>query len=232
MTSKLNANVTVIAVHGAWADGSSWNKVSTQLISAGVKVIAAQIPMTSFSEDVLTIQQLLRAQSGPVVLAGHSYGAAVITAAGANNAKIKGLVYIAGIVPDQGEAVGQVFMRAAPHQTAPQLSPDAEGLLWVTQNDFANAIATDATPVEQALMAATQKPIAAICLGEPLKQAAWKELPSWFLIAENDRMVSPETQRFTALRAGSKVVSLPVDHCPLMSAPENVADIILEAAFA
>ena len=232
MNANLNNEVTVIAVHGAWADGSSWNKVTAPLLRRGLKVVAAQIPLTSFEADVAVVRHLLKAHTGPVVLAGHSYGAAVITAAGAGAANVKSLVYVAGIVPGEGEAVGQIFMRAAPHAAAPQLSPDADGLLWVSAADFANAIAQDASAEEHALMAATQKPIAAACLGVPLGRAAWSEKPSWFLIAENDRMVAPETQRFTAERAGSKVLALPVDHMALASAASAVAELIIEAAAA
>ena len=230
MKPELNPEVTVIAVHGAWADGSSWNKVTAKLLQHGLKVVAAQIPLTSFDGDVAVVRQLLKAHGGPVVLAGHSYGAAVITAAGAGAANVKSLVYVAGIVPGEGEAVGQILMRAVPHAAAPRLNPDADGLLWVSAADFANAIAPDASAEEQALMAATQKPIAAACLCVALGRPAWSEKPSWFLIAENDRMLAPETQRFTAERAGSQVLALAVDHMPLASAASSVANLIIEAA--
>jgi hypothetical protein len=130
---------------------------------------------------------------------------------------VRGLVYIAAIVPDAGETVGQVFQRVAPHPQAPQLEPDADGFLWLKEDAFVNAVAPDSSREEASMMAAAQKPINIKCLGEPLINAAWREKPSWFLVAEKDRMVSPDTQRFLAQRMGSKVSSLPVDHVPLTS---------------
>ena len=221
---------TVVLVHGAWADGSSWNKVTQELERRGLNVVAAQIPLTSFSDDVEVLRKVLRRQEGPVVLASHSYGGAVISGAAAGNPKVRGLVYIAAIVPDEGETVGDVFHRVAPHPSAPELQPDADGFLWLNVDAFRTAVAPDASRVETALMAATQKPISVACLGEPMGKPAWKEKPSWFLIAEKDRMVSPETQRFTAARMKSKVVALPVDHTPLASRPDAVAELINEAA--
>ncbi len=222
-------DVTVVLVHGAWADGSSWNKVTGELQRKGFNVVAAQIPLTSFSDDVAVLRKVLLRQEAPVVVAGHSYGGAVITAAAASNPKVKALVYIAAIVPDEGETVGDVFHRVPPHSSAPKLEPDIDGFLWVNVEAYRTAVAPDASSSETALMAATQKPIAVKCLGEPMTRPAWKEKPTWFLIAEKDRMVSPETQRFTAERMKSRFVSLPVDHTPLASKPGVVAELIAAA---
>lgn len=221
---------TVVLVHAAWADGSSWNKVTEELQRRGLNVVAAQIPLTSFTDDVASLQRMLLRQEGPLVLAGHSYGGAVITAAAAGNPQVKALVYIAAVVPDEGETVGDVFHRVAPHPSAPKLQPDADGFLWLDVEAFRTAVAPDASLSETALMAATQKPISLTCLGEPMGKPAWREKPSWFLIAEKDRMVSPETQRFTAARMKSKVVSLSIDHTPLASEPDAVAELITKAA--
>ena len=229
MTSA-KTDASVVLVHAAWADGSSWNKVTGELQRKGFNVVAAQIPLTSFTDDVAVLKKVLLRQKGPIVLAGHSYGGAVITAAAAGNPNVKALVYIAAIVPDQGETVGDVFGRVPPHPSAPKLQPDADGFLWLTVDAFRNAFAPDASPSETALMAAAQKPISLKCLGEPMTKPAWREKPSWFLIAEKDLMVSPETQRFTAARMKSKVVSLPVDHTPLASKPDAVAELIAAAA--
>jgi pimeloyl-ACP methyl ester carboxylesterase len=203
--------------------------VTEELQRKGVNVVAAQIPLTSFTDDVASLRKVLLRQEGPLVLAGHSYGGAVITAAAAGNPKVKALVYITAVVPDEGETVGDVFHRAAPHPSAPKLRPDADGFLWLNVEAFRTAVAPDASLSETALMAATQKPISITCLGEPMGKAAWKEKPSWFLIAEKDRMVSPETQRFTAGRMNSKIISLPVDHTPLASNPAAVAELIITA---
>lgn len=227
--TRAKAAETVVLVHAAWADGSSWNRVTEELQRKGVNVVAAQIPLTSFTDDVESLRKVLLRQEGPLVLAGHSYGGAVITAAAAGNPKVKALVYITAVVPDEGETVGDVFHRAAPHPSAPKLQPDADGFLWLNVEAFRTAVAPDASLSETALMAATQKPISITCLGEPMGKAAWKEKPSWFLIAEKDRMVSPETQRFTAGRMNSKIISLPVDHTPLASNPAAVAELIITA---
>jgi pimeloyl-ACP methyl ester carboxylesterase len=227
--TRAKAAETVVLVHAAWADGSSWNRVTEELQRKGVNVVAAQIPLTSFTDDVESLRKVLLRQEGPLVLAGHSYGGAVITAAAAGNPKVKALVYIAAVVPDEGETVGDMFHRAAPHPSAPKLQPDADGFLWLNVEAFRTAVAPDASLSETALMAATQKPISITCLGEPMGKAAWKEKPSWFLIAEKDRMVSPETQRFTAGRMNSKIISLPVDHTPLASNPAAVAELIITA---
>jgi|SRR5579864_7636205 len=230
MSNQPQKKVTAVLVHAAWADGSSWNKVTSELHRRGFNVVAPQIPLTSLSDDVTALRRVLRSQDGPVVLVGHSYGGAVITAAAAGDPKVKALVYVAAVAPDEGETVGHLFHRAAPHPKAPKLQPDEDGLLWVTADAFRDAIAQDASPEEVTLMAATQKPIALKCLGEPIAKAAWKEKPSWFLIAENDRMVSPDTQRYEAERMKSKVVSLPVDHTPLASLPDAVIGLITDAA--
>jgi len=222
--------ITAVLVHAAWADGSSWNKVTERLQRKGFNVVAAQISLTSLSDDVAALRKVLQREKGPIVLAGHSYGGAVITAAAFGNPNVKALVYIAAVVPDEGETVGDVFHRVSPHPSAPKLQPDADGFLWLTVDAFRSAVAPDASASETALMAATQKPIALKCLGEQMTKPAWREKPSWFLIAEKDRMVSPETQQFTASRMKSKVVSLPVDHTPLASKPDAVVDLITAAA--
>jgi pimeloyl-ACP methyl ester carboxylesterase len=230
MMTNAKRDATVVLVHAAWADGSSWNKVVEELHRREFNVVAAQIPLTSFSDDVAALRNVLLRQDSPVVLAGHSYGGAVITAAAAGNPKVKALVYIAAVVPDEGETVGDVFHRLPPHPSAPKLQPDTAGFVWLQVDAHRSAVAPDASASEIALMAATQKPIALKCLGEPMGHPAWREKPTWFLIAEKDRMVSPETQRFMAERMKSKVVSLPVDHTPLASRPSAVAELITAAA--
>ena len=146
-----------------------------------------------------------------MVLAGHSYGGAVITAAGSGESKVKALVYIAAMAPDEGETVGQLLHRAAPHASAPALVPDEEGFLWMPAKGFADAVAHESPAEDTAVMAATQKPVAVKCVGEPMSKPAWREKPSWYLVAERDRMIAPETQRFMAQRMGGRVVSLEVD---------------------
>jgi pimeloyl-ACP methyl ester carboxylesterase len=229
MNQKNQSTVTAVLVHGAWADGSSWNKVIAQLRHRGIAVVAAQIPLTSLADDAAALRRTMRRSGGPLVLVGHSYGGAVATAAGAGDSRVKGLVYIAAIVPQEGETVGEVFGREPPHPRAPQLAPDEDGLLWLEPEAFRDAVAPDAAPETAAQLAAVQKPIAVKCLGEPMGRPAWKEVPTWFLIADHDRMVSPATQRCTAERMKATVVALPVDHWPLASSHMEVADIIEDA---
>jgi pimeloyl-ACP methyl ester carboxylesterase len=166
--------------------------------------------------------------SGPVVLVGHAYAGAVIAAV--HDDRVKALVYIAALAPDEGETVADVFYRTASHSDAPQLSPDANGLIWMPEDGFSRAVAHKASPDQTTIMAAVQRPISASCIQEKVPAPAWKTKPSWFLLAEEDRMINPATQRFMAERMGANIRSHKVDHTPMHTAPDLVVDIILEAA--
>jgi pimeloyl-ACP methyl ester carboxylesterase len=221
-------DVSVVLVHGAWADGTSWSKVIGLLGARGVKVFAAPLPLTSLDDDVAALDRTLERIEGPVVLVGHAYAGAVVAAT--RSEKIRSLVYVAALAPDEGETVGEVFYRAGPHPMAPKLAPDPHGLIWLPESAFAAAFAQDASPGEQALLAAVQRPIALPCIATPVGRPLWKDRPSWYLLAEEDRMIVPETQRFMAERMKAQVRSHPVDHAPLVTAPDVVLDIILAAA--
>jgi pimeloyl-ACP methyl ester carboxylesterase len=160
-------------------------------------------------------------------LAGHAYAGAVI--ATVNDERVKALVYIAALAPDEGETVAQVFYRDERHPQAPQLAPDADGLIWMPDEGFGNAFSHHATDEQIALSAAVQRPIALKCIQEPVARPAWKSKPSWFLIAEEDRMINPKTQQFMAKRMGATTRPIAVDHTPLLSAPQEVVDMIMEA---
>jgi pimeloyl-ACP methyl ester carboxylesterase len=231
MTQAKGKVATVVLVHAAWADASSWNKVAMELRKKGFHIRSAQIPLTSLTDDVAALRRLLQKVDGPVLLAGHSYAGAVITAAATGNTQVKALIYVAAIVPDEGESVGTLFRDAEPDGgVRPAISPDANGFLWLPEGAVTNAVAPDAVLEEQILMDVTQHPIAVKCLGEPMTVPAWKETPSWFLIAEKDRMIAPAKQRFMAERIGARIHSGDVDHTPLLSAPETVVCVIGEAA--
>jgi pimeloyl-ACP methyl ester carboxylesterase len=196
-----------------------------------MSVLGVQIPLTSLSDDVATVRRTLKKVSGPVVLVGHSYGGAVITAAGVENPNVKTLVYVAAMAPDEDETVGELFHRAEPNpNTRPQLAPDADGFLWLPAGGFADAVAPDASKEETALMQVNQHPIALKCLGEPMTNPAWKQKPSWFLVAEKDRMISAAMQHFMAERIEARVHSRNTDHTPLASDPQSVVRVITEAA--
>jgi len=220
-------DASVVLVHGAWADGSSWAKIIGKLAAGGIKVVAAPLPLTSFSDDVTALDRTLERVTGPVVLVGHAYAGAVIAAT--RSEKVKALVYVAALAPDEGETVADVFYRAEPHPQAPKLAPDDHGLIYLPEAAFADAFAQHASIEEQTLLAAVQRPISPACITVAMERPLWKVRPSWFLVAEQDRMIVPETQRFMAARMQARVRSLPVDHTPLVTAPGAVVDITLDA---
>jgi pimeloyl-ACP methyl ester carboxylesterase len=221
-------STTVVMVHGAWADGSSWSGVIRPLQAKGFKVIAAPIPLTSLSDDVKALERALDRTTGPVVLAAHAYAGAVISAS--TNERVKSLVYIAALTPAEGETVAEVFYREKPHVLAPQLAPDAGGFIWMPDESFAKAFAPKASPEQIALLNATQRPISVACIQEKAPKPAWAHKPSWYLIAEEDRMIPVATQRHLAQRMKARVRSEKFDHTPLVTAPEAVVEVILEAA--
>jgi pimeloyl-ACP methyl ester carboxylesterase len=221
------SSVSVVLVHGAWADGSSWNSVIRALQSRGVHVIAAPIPLTSLSDDIKALDRALERTKGPVVLGAHAYAGAVIGST--RNERVQGLVFIAALAPDEGETVADVFYRETPHALAPQLTPDAHGVIWMPDEGFPAAFAQNATSEQAALFAATQRPIAVACIQEKAPQPAWKRKPSWFLVAEEDRMINPKAQYFMAQRMKAKIRSEKVDHTPLVTAPNPVVELLSEA---
>lgn len=222
------ANSAIVLVHGAWADGSCWGNVILPLKREGLNVICAPIPLTSLSNDIAALNRVLERTSGPVVLAGHAYAGAVI--AGPTEKRVKSVVYVAALAPDQGETVANVFYREQPHPQAPKMAPDPHGFIWMPDDGFQRAVAHNASPDQTSIMAAVQRPLALACIQEPAPIPAWKTKPSWFLIAEEDRMISPKTQRFMADRMGAKARSHRVDHTPMYTEPKIVVDVLLEAA--
>lgn len=220
-------NITVVVVHGAWADGSSWKEVILSLERDGLRVIAAPIPLTSLGDDTAALKRALARTEGPVILTAHAYAGAVIGTV--NDERVKALVYIAALAPDEGETVADVFYRNEQHPLAPKLAPDADGLIWMPDDGFKNAFSQHATADQIAVSAAVQRPLALKCIQEPVPTPAWRSKPSWFLIAEEDRMINPKTQHFMGERMKATTRSFAVDHTPLLSAPQKVVDIILEA---
>jgi len=220
-------DVSVVLVHGAWADGSSWGKVIGGLDGRGVKAVAAPLPLTSLADDVAALGRTLERIDEPVVLVGHAYAGAVIGAV--RDEKVRSLVYVAALAPDEGETVADVFHRAEPHTLAPKLAPDGHGLIWLPEAAFATAFAQHASAAEQVLLAAVQRPIAVPCISTAVERPLWKDRPNWFLVAEEDRMIVPDTQRFMAERMGARVRSYSVDHTPIVTASGVVVDIIAEA---
>jgi pimeloyl-ACP methyl ester carboxylesterase len=225
---NFHEKATIVVVHGAWADGSSWQAVIRSLEERGLNVIAAPIPLTSLSDDADALKRTLARTQGPAIVAGHAYAGAVI--ATAHDERVKALVYVAALAPDEGETVAQVFYKDEAHAMAPQLAPDADGFLWMPDEAFANAFAQNASAEQLRLSRAVQRPISVKSIQEPAPAPAWKSKPVWYLVAEQDRMINPKTQRFMAERMRATVRSFPVDHTPLLTAPDKVVDVILEAA--
>jgi pimeloyl-ACP methyl ester carboxylesterase len=220
-------DVSVVLVHGAWADGSSWAKVIAPLAADGVRVTAAPLPLTTFRDDVEALDRTLERVTGPVVLAGHAYAGAVIAAT--RSEKVKALVYVSALAPDEGETVADVFYRTEPHPQAPKLAPDAHGLIYLPEAAFAAAFAQNASKEELAVLAAVQRPISPACITVAVERPLWKDRPTWYLAAEQDRMIVLENQRFMAERMKARLRSHPVDHAALVTAPALVLDIIRQA---
>jgi pimeloyl-ACP methyl ester carboxylesterase len=221
------SDVAVVLAHGGWADGSSWSKVIAALRSEGVKAVAAPLPLTSLADDAAALDQVLERVGGPVVVAGNAYAGAVIGSV--SDEKVASLVYVAALAPDEGEVVGEVYSRVEPHPLAPVLGPDRHGMVWLPEEAFSRAFAQHASTLEQALLAATQRPLAVASIGATVQRATWRDRPSWFLVAEQDRMIPAENQRFMAGRMKARVRTAPTDHMPMITAPTVVADIVLEA---
>jgi pimeloyl-ACP methyl ester carboxylesterase len=226
--NTLPQNSTIVLVHGAWADGSCWNNIILPLERQGLKVTCAPIPLTSLTDDIAALSRTLERTSAPVVLAAHAYGGGVIGAA--REERVKSLVYIAALAPDEGETVAKVFYRDEPHPDAPKLTPDRHGFIWMPEEGFHRAVAHKASSNQKSIMAAVQRPIAVQCIQEPAPIPAWRTKPTWFLLAEEDHMINPKTQRFMADRMGAKVHPQRVDHTPMYAEPHVVIDVILEAA--
>jgi pimeloyl-ACP methyl ester carboxylesterase len=223
----VTSNNTVVLVHGAWAEGSSWSKVIAALAASGIQSVAAPLPLTSFQDDVAALDRTLERVQGPVVLTGHAYAGGVIGAA--RNEKVKALVYVAALAPDEGETVADVFTRGSPHPEAPKLAPDTHGLIYLPEAAFAAAFAQNASEEELAVLAAVQRPISPACITVKVGRPLWKDRPTWSLVAEQDRMIVESNHRFMAERMKARVRSHPVDHTPLVTAPDIVVSIIREA---
>lgn len=221
-------NATIILVHGAWADGSCWDNVILPLRQQGFKTTCAPIPLTSLTDDAAALRRVIERAVGPIILVGHAYAGAVIAAS--HDDRVKALVYIAALAPDEGETVADVFYRADPHPQAPHLEPDTYGFIWMPEEGFRHAVAHKASADQIAIKAAVQRPLAVQCIQEKAPSPAWKTTPSWYFVAEEDRMIVPETQRFMADRMGATIRSHAVDHTPMYTATNLVVDMIMEAA--
>jgi pimeloyl-ACP methyl ester carboxylesterase len=223
---------TIVLVHGAFADATGWQKVIPLLERAGYTVTAVQNPLTSVDDDIATTRRLIDAQPGLVVVVGHSYGGFVISGAASGSDKVKALVYIAAFAPDSAEPVGPLLEKY-PAPSAAALRPDAAGFFYLDRAMFREIFAADVGAEEAAIMAATQKPLAGSSFAAALNvPPAWKSIPSWFIVAQSDRVISPDLERFFAQRMGARTTELASSHVPFISQPAEVVKVILQAATA
>jgi pimeloyl-ACP methyl ester carboxylesterase len=233
---EAGAKPTIVLVHGAWTDASSWNGVTRRLQADGYNVLAPANPLRSLSGDAAYIRSVLATITGPIVLVGHSYGGAVITNAATGNANVKALVFVDAFVPDKGESVFDLAVKnpGSALTTAINPAPYTDGTtsgvdLYVNPADFRDALAGDLPPVRAAVMAASQRPISEAALTEPSGDPAWKNIPSWDLIGTEDHAIPPATQEYMAQRAGSHTVEVDASHLSLVSRPDDVTSLILDA---
>ena len=220
---------TVILVHGAFVDGSEWNKVVPLLQAKGLKVVSVQNPLTSLAEDIAATQRAIARQTGKVVLVGHSWGGMAITEAGASD-KVSALVYVAAFAPSEGQAAGDLGKEYEPPPGMKQLQADSSGYLSLPAEAMVHYFAPDVPKEVTKLMAVSQVPINSKAFGEKVTTAAWKTKPSYFIVAGNDGMMATDLQLTMAKKISAKTVVLKTGHAPMLSKPQEVADVILEAA--
>jgi len=219
----------VVLVHGAFVDGSGWEKVYQILTRDGYQVTIVQNPTISLADDVAVTKRAIDAQSGSVILVGHSYGGAVISEAG-NDPKVVGLVYIAAYAPDKGESLQTLIAEAPAGSVPPPILPPQDGFLFLDREKFAAAFAADVKKEQAAFMGASQVPCGLGAVGSAVGTPAWREKPSFYLVTKSDKMIPPPSQRQMAKRAGSTVVEADSSHAVMISKPDVVASLIEKAA--
>ena len=220
---------TVVLVHGGFVDGSGWQGVYSRLKEDGFNVSVVQNPTLSLEDDVAATKRVLDAQSEPVTLVGHSYGGAVITEAG-NHPNVAKLVYIAAFAPDEGESVQTLIADPPPDAPVPPILPPQEGFLFLDREKFHDSFAADVDADEAAFMADSQVPWGVEALSGTISEPAWRNKPSWYLIATEDKMIPPPAQRAMSERAGATIVESAASHSVYVSQPEAVAELIEDAA--
>lgn len=218
----------IVLVHGAWADGSCWSGVIERLQEAGYRVTAPQFPLTSLADDVARLREVLALQDGPTLLVGHSYGGMIITALGCDVPNIAGLVYVAAFGLDEGETLEGLLSQGPSPPAIAHLDIDGQGFAWLPRDDFVNYFAADVDPVQAEVMHAVQQPLSAAVLKTRMTEPAWKGYPSWFIIASNDQVIPPDAERMFARRMGAAVAEIRSSHVPMVSHPDEVADLIVE----
>jgi pimeloyl-ACP methyl ester carboxylesterase len=220
----------IVLVHGAWADGSCWSGVIERLQAQGFQVRAPQFPLTSLADDVARLRQVLEFQDGPTVVAGHSYGGQIMTALGEEAPNVAGLVYVAAFGLDEGESLGALLSAGPPTPSLAHMFNDSRGFGWLSEDDFVNHFAADVDQTWARVLYAVQQPIALSAFEDVMGVPAWKSLPSWYLVAQNDEAIPPDAERQFAQRMGATTVEVPASHVAMVSHPAEVADLVEKAA--
>jgi pimeloyl-ACP methyl ester carboxylesterase len=219
----------IVLVHGAWADGSCWSAVTARLQARGYDVTAPQFPESSLAADVARLRQVLRARTGPTIVVGHSYGGQIVTALGTDAPNVVGLVYIAAFGLDEGESIGALLGAGPPTPALAHLVVDDEGFGWLPEEDFVQHFAADVDPVQAKVLYAAQQSISLSAFEDVMGVPAWRDLPSWYLVAANDEAIPPDAERSFAKRMGATTVEIESGHVAMVSHPDDVVALV-EAA--
>jgi len=228
----MNGRPNIVLIHGAWADGSCWSGVIERLQADGFQVRAPQFPMSSLADDLARLRQVLEFQDGPTLVVGHSYGGQIMTALGADAPNAAGLVYVAAFGLDQGESIGGLLSAGPVTPALEHMITDEQGFGWLSENDFVHHFAGDIEPATAKAMYAVQQPLALSAFGDVMGVPAWKSLPSWYLVAQNDEAIPPDAERQFASRMGATTVEIASGHVAMVSHPDAAADLIRQAAAA
>jgi pimeloyl-ACP methyl ester carboxylesterase len=228
--NEMHPRPNIVLVHGAWADGSSWSSVIEGLQADGYNVTAPQFPLTSLADDVARLRQVLALQDGPAVIAGHSYGGQVITALGNDAPNVVGLVYIAAFGIDEGESLGGLLAQGPPTPALAHQFVDEQGFVWLTEDDFVNHFAGDLDPIKARVLYAVQQPLSTSAFNDVMSVPAWKSLPSWYLVAQDDQALPADVERMFANRMGATTIEVPAGHLAMVSHPAEVVNLTEAAA--
>src|SRR6476619_6894032 len=228
--NEMHRRPNIVLVHGAWADGSSWSPEIKRLQADGYHVTAPQFPLTSLADDVARLRHVLALQDGSTVIAGHSYGGQIMTALGTDAPNVVGLVYIAAFGIDEGESLGGLLSQGPPPPALAHQFIDNEDFVWLAEDDFVNHFAGDVDPVTAKVMYAVQQPLTASGFNDVMTVPAWKFLPTWYLISQNDQALPPEAQRMFANRMNATTIEVPSGHLAMVSHPGEVVRLTETAA--
>jgi pimeloyl-ACP methyl ester carboxylesterase len=224
--------MNIVLVHGAWADGSCWTDVIERLQAAGHHVTAPQFPETSLADDVARLRHVLTLQDGPTVVAGHSYGGQIVTALGTDAPNAAALVYIAAFGLDEGESLGALLGQGPPPAALAHLFTDSLGFVWLPEDDFVTHFAADVDPVRARVLHAVQQPLHGSTFNDVMGVPAWKALPSWYLVAQQDQAIPPDAERLFAKRMGATTIEVASGHLAMVTHPDETARLIEQAVAA